>query len=198
MARKPKAAPVPDDAPAPARRGRKQATAALPDLGATADGGNATELAAAVPDDAGKPIRARGRRGSKQPVDDAVTSPPLDHLQEQPEASVDQPETVQPPPMDGDELIPEADIRGADAEGSGASLGDVGPDRPSDGAAPPLPGLEGADRAKPAAHWDRATDAVRFDWSEIERTASQEGPNQAMAKLLVAARAEGANSRWPL
>jgi len=39
---------------------------------------------------------------------------------------------------------------------------------------------------------------VRFDWSAIERTAAQEGPNQGMAKLLVAARAEGANSRWPL
>jgi hypothetical protein len=52
--------------------------------------------------------------------------------------------------------------------------------------------------AKPAAQWDRATDTVRFNWAEIERTASQDGPNQAMAKLLVAARAEGANSRWPL
>ena len=41
-------------------------------------------------------------------------------------------------------------------------------------------------------------DTVRFDWSEIESTASHAGPNQAMAKLLVAARAEGANSRWPL
>ncbi len=51
--------------------------------------------------------------------------------------------------------------------------------------------------AKPTAQWDRATDTVRFDWAEIERTASQDGPNQAMAKLLVAARAEGANSRWP-
>ena len=38
---------------------------------------------------------------------------------------------------------------------------------------------------------------MRFDWAEIERAASHEGPNQAMAKLLVAARAEGANSRWP-
>ena len=55
-----------------------------------------------------------------------------------------------------------------------------------------------ADPIQPAAHWDRATDTVRFDWAAIEQTASQEGPNQAMAKLLVAARAEGANSRWPL
>ncbi len=55
-----------------------------------------------------------------------------------------------------------------------------------------------ATSAKPVAHWDRATDTVRFDWAEVERTASQDGPNQVMAKLLVAARAEGANSRWPL
>jgi len=38
---------------------------------------------------------------------------------------------------------------------------------------------------------------VRFDWPAIERVAAQGGPNQAMAKLLVAARAEGAQSRWP-
>ena len=60
------------------------------------------------------------------------------------------------------------------------------------------PGLDVPAPTKPAAHWDRATDAVQFDWPEIERTAAQAGPNQGMAKLLVAARAEGANSRWPL
>jgi len=52
--------------------------------------------------------------------------------------------------------------------------------------------------SKPAARWDRATDTVQFDWPEIERAASRDGPNQAMAKLLIAARAEGADSRWPL
>jgi len=52
--------------------------------------------------------------------------------------------------------------------------------------------------SKPAARWDRATDTVQFDWPEIEQAASRDGPNQAMAKLLVAARAEGADSRWPL
>ena len=51
--------------------------------------------------------------------------------------------------------------------------------------------------SKPAAQWDQTTDTAHFDWSEIERTASQQGPNQVMAKLLIAARAEGANSRWP-
>lgn len=65
-------------------------------------------------------------------------------------------------------------------------------------AVPPSSRPDDATSAKPAAQWDRATDTVRFDWAEIERTASQEGVNQVMAKLLVAARAEGANSRWPL
>lgn len=58
-------------------------------------------------------------------------------------------------------------------------------------------GVEAVSQTASAARWDRATDAVRFDWPEIERTASQDGPNQVMAKLLVAARAEGAHSRWP-
>ena len=57
---------------------------------------------------------------------------------------------------------------------------------------------EPASPLKQAAQWDRATDTVQFDWAAIEQTASQDGPNQVMAKLLVAARAEGANSRWPL
>ena len=64
--------------------------------------------------------------------------------------------------------------------------------------APPASSQNGSDQAKPAARWDRAADTVQFDWPAIERTAAQDGPNQVMAKLLVAARAEGANSRWPL
>ncbi len=70
---------------------------------------------------------------------------------------------------------------------------------PSEDVQQPLPGvLDTPATVRPAAHWDRATDTVQFDWPEIERTAAQEGPNQGMAMLLVAARAEGANSRWPL
>ena len=56
---------------------------------------------------------------------------------------------------------------------------------------------EPAAPSKPAAQWDAASDTVQFDWPEIEQTASRPGPNQVMAKLLVAARAEGAKSRWP-
>ena len=61
----------------------------------------------------------------------------------------------------------------------------------------PAPAKNAAAPSKPAAQWDPAADTVRFDWPEIEQTASRPGPNQVMAKLLVAARAEGANSRWP-
>ncbi len=64
-------------------------------------------------------------------------------------------------------------------------------------AEPPSPSLDMPGPAQPAARWDAASDRVTFDWPTIERTAAQDGPNQAMAKLLVAARAEGANSRWP-
>jgi len=68
----------------------------------------------------------------------------------------------------------------------------------SDDLQQPLSGLDVPSSTKPAAHWDRVTDTVQFDWPAIERTAAEDGPNQDMAKLLVAARAEGANSRWPL
>ena len=61
----------------------------------------------------------------------------------------------------------------------------------------PSPAMDAAAGSKSAAQWDPAADTVRFDWAEIEQTASRPGPNQVMAKLLVAARAEGANSRWP-
>jgi hypothetical protein len=61
----------------------------------------------------------------------------------------------------------------------------------------PAPAKAAAAPSKSAAQWDPAADTVQFDWPEIEQTASRPGPNQVMAKLLVAARAEGANSRWP-
>ena len=48
-----------------------------------------------------------------------------------------------------------------------------------------------------AAKWDANTGRTTFDWPAIEQVAASDGPNQAMAKLLLAARAEGADSRWP-
>jgi hypothetical protein len=73
------------------------------------------------------------------------------------------------------------------------------PAAPHDAAiASPAHAIEPAVAARPAAQWNRTTDTVRFDWPEIEQTASRDGPHQGMAKLLMAARAQGANSRWPL
>ena len=51
--------------------------------------------------------------------------------------------------------------------------------------------------AAAAVEWHAETDSVKFDWASIEHVAATEGPNQPMAKLLLAARAEGARSRWP-
>lgn len=54
-----------------------------------------------------------------------------------------------------------------------------------------------ADSEAAAAQWHADTGTVTFDWPSIEQVAASEGPNQPMAKLLLAARAEGARSRWP-
>ena len=51
--------------------------------------------------------------------------------------------------------------------------------------------------ASSAAWWDANSGTASFDWPAIEHVAATSGPNQAMAKLLLAARTEGANSRWP-
>ena len=52
--------------------------------------------------------------------------------------------------------------------------------------------------ATQAARWDRVVDKTSFGWRVIERMAARAGPNQAMAKLLLAARAEGAPPRRTL
>jgi len=48
-----------------------------------------------------------------------------------------------------------------------------------------------------AVRWDGETGTATFDWPAIAQVAGTPGPNQAMAKLLLAALAEGTNSRWP-
>lgn len=58
-------------------------------------------------------------------------------------------------------------------------------------------GAKAATSGPSAARWDPSTGTATFDWPTIEQVAATEGPNQAMARLLLAARAEGANSRWP-
>ncbi len=205
MARKPKAASsnefatsaeqvlaVLGDAPAPARRGREPKAAALPGPPATVDGDDAGEdggeagTAGATPGAAAMqdvPVRRRPGRPRKQAAESS--SSPQEDAGGQPEPDAGRSDTLTTPAPAGDDAMI--------AEMAYPVSADVGSD-----AAPPPNDQDTATPAQPAAHWDRATDTVRFRWAEIERTAAQGGPNQAMAKLLVAARAEGANSRWPL
>ncbi len=133
----------------------------------------------AVLDDAPAPAR-RGRR----PKAAEPSSSPREDAGSQPEPDAGQPGALTTPAPVGDDAMI--------AEMAYPVSADAGGD-----AAPPPNDQDTATPAQPAAHWDRATGTVRFEWAEIERTAAQSGPNQAMAKLLVAARAEGANSRWP-
>ncbi len=103
------------------------------------------------------------------------------------------------PAAEPEDVVLSAETVGEDELTAGSDSGgqSVAEGKPADEAATFLAVSGPMALPKPAAQWDRATDAVQFDWPEIERTASQRGPNQAMAKLLVAARAEGAQSRWP-
>jgi len=100
-------------------------------------------------------------------------------------------------PVVDDALIMEAALSMEGPGSSSAADMDAEPRTPTDDPVRSSYGLDTSVPSKPAAHWDKATDTVRLDWPEIEQTAAQPGPNQAMAKLLVAARAEGADSRWP-
>lgn len=111
------------------------------------------------------------------------------------------------PPRAAKAMPKPAEAEDSSAPGMAAAEAPSGPaemtEAPAEHAAPeaepaaPLPAEDAATPSKPAAHWDAAAGTARFDWPEIERTASRPGPNQVMAKLLIAACAEGANSRWP-
>ncbi len=101
-------------------------------------------------------------------------------------------------PVVDDDLIVETALSMEGSGSGGAADMDAQPGTPTSNPARSSYILDTSVPSKPAAHCDKATDTVRFDWPEIEWTAAQAGPNQPIAKLLVAARAEGANSRWPL
>ena len=216
MARKPKAQLYPDvaaalpvvlaamnDAPAPARRGRKAKAGApspepsAPEHDDTAAGGVEADADGGAPAEA--PRRKGPHRSPKSPAI-AAAAPLLEGGapgRHGPKRRTPQPDAV--PERVGNEA---QSHEGKPQTESDARTGpipmDTGPAVPGDDAQPPLPDLDALSSVQPAAHWDRAADTVRFDWPAIERTAAQEGPNQGMARLLVAARAEGANSRWPL
>ncbi len=216
MARKPKTQPSPeaaaavpvlaavlDEAVAPARRGRKpKAAAPSPELPLAASAGDpATDDAEADASTSG-PTKAPGRRGPgrkpKQAADAEIApAVPDDAAGPQGQAS-HQPEAKAVPGLiEGGAPTAGAASQAVAAADSNPAQPDLDPGRLADEAAQPLPEAGAFVPAKPAARWDRTTDRVQFDWPAIERAAAQEGPNRSMAKLLVAARAEGAQSRWP-
>jgi len=214
MARKPKAQLHPDvaaalpmalaaldDAPAPARRGRKaKADAPPPEPSASGhDDAAAGGIEAAA--DSAAPAEAPRRKGphrSPKPPATAAALLPEDSVPKRcgPKRRTPQPDAT--PERVGNEAQGDEEKSQTKSNASTDPVPmDTGSAAPGDDAQPTVPGLDAPSPAQPAAHWDRAMDTVRFDWPAIEHTAAQEGPNQGMAKLLVAARAEGANSRWP-
>ncbi len=212
MARKPKIPPSTETAtisgqkraakdvtPASVGKGRKpKTTSRMPELATAVESGHAAaEGVEAAVHAADTPARGRQGRLPKP----AASTPTAPLLQENAKGrrgrKSSQPEAELQPIGDdapNAEVISPIEI----AADSDAARPETDSGTPTIEAAPSRSSADTSVPSKPAAHWDRATDTVRFDWPEIERTASQEGPNQGMAKLLVAACAEGANSRWPL
>ena len=197
MARKPKIQPSPE-APAPVsvlepvapneaaastRRGRKAKAVTLSSVSpsAASAGSPATDGAGADVPQAG-PTKAPGRRGPGRKPKQAAGA-----------------ETA---PAVSDVIKEETPTAAAASQAKASSSSspfqqDFTPDRSADEAARPSSEASAPVPGTPAAHWDRTTDRVQFDWPAIEMAAAHEGLNQGMAKLLVAARAEGAQSRWP-
>jgi len=219
MARKPKAASsnafavspeavlaVLSNAPAPVRRGRKPKAAASAEPLATMDSddavGGGADADSTIADPVAAPVRKRPGPKSKQRAGGDAAAPLRKGAGAKPgrDASASH-ATAEPMPVADDKLD-----AGMDGQQSRPQQVDghkpvtpKGISRSSDSdAASAASSQDMATSSQPAAHWDRASDTVRFEWLEIERAAAQAGPNQVMAKLLVAARAEGASSRWPL
>ena len=210
MPRKPKTQPSPDDAAAvpvpepaapdeaavPPRRGRKVKAAALSFASPPA-----ADVGSPAPDDAGAdapkagPAKAPGRKGQGRKPRQAAGGEAAPSLQDGATGPRDQaprePKAGTSPDLGGDDMPMAAAASQAEA------AADRDPVSPASEAAQSVPETGASAPAEPAARWDRTTDRVRFDWLVIERTAARGGPNQAIAKLLVAARAEDAQSRWP-
>lgn len=178
------------------RRGRKaRSTIAEPTEPSLTDiffpsGEEPAEAGAEVGSDL--PVKARrGRKPKAQPDEQASASMAADErvqAESAPElalSSGDEPSDVQIDGSASPSVSPRKSRRRRDPQGQGQS------EASKESAAPPQP------MQQAAARWDAGTGTATFDWPRIEQVAATDGPNQAMAKLLLSARAEGANSRWP-
>ena len=194
---------APDEVAVPARRGRKPKAAALSFASPPAAdvGSPASDDAGAEAPKAG-PAKAPGRKGQGRKPRQAAGAEAAPSIQDdiaEPQGQAPgQPEDEASLDLTGDDAPAAATASQADAA---ADSDPVQPGRdpvsPVTETAQSVLDTDASVPAAPAAHWDRTTDRVQFDWPAIERVAAQDGPNQAMAKLLVAARAEGTSSRWP-
>ena len=215
MARKPKAQLHPDvaaalpvalaamdDAPSPARRSRTaKASAPSPEPSASGQDDPAPSgIEADAPTAA--PTKAPGRKGQGRKPKQAAGAGSAPSLQN----GATEPQGQAPGQLEAEASLDlaEAGAPAAAAAPQAEAAVDGGPVQlernlvsPASETAQSTPEAKASVSAEPAARWDRATDTVEFDWPAIERVAAQGGPNQGMAKLLVAARAEGAGSRWP-
>ncbi len=194
------------DAPAPVRRGRKPKAAASPEPLATMDSdvelGGSADADGSIADPVAALVRKRPGPKPKQRAGAAEAVPLRKGARAKPKRKARASEAT-PEPMSAADSRPDAGTDGQQDQqeqrrGPEPATPEPTPTLATSNAASSGSSQNAATSAQPAAQWDRATDTVRFDWTEIEHTASQDGPNQVMAKLLVAARAEGANSRWPL
>ncbi len=219
MARKPKAASsnafaaspegvlaALSNAPAPVRRGQKPKAAASAEPLATMDSddaaGGGVDADGSIAGPVAAPLRRRPGPKPRQQAGAAEAVP----LQEEAEAKTGWDAsathaTAEPMPVEDDKLDAGMDgqrSRPQQVHGHTPATPEATSRLEDSDAASAASSQDAATSSQPAAHWDRVSDTVRFRWGEIESTAAQAGPNQVMAKLLVAARAEGANSRWPL
>jgi len=160
--------------------------------------GGTVDADGSIADPIAAPVRKRPGPKPKQRAGGAEAAPLQNGAETKPGRKARAPDAALEAKPTADSIpTAEVEARQQPAYGHKAATLETTPASAASDAAPAGSGQNMAS-AKPAAHWDRATDTVRFEWAEIEQTAAQDGPNQALAKLLVAARAEGANSRWPL
>ena len=184
--------PVATEAP---RRGRKakstppeQAEPSLTDI--FFPGGNEpTDTGAKV--GSGPPVRAqRGRKPKAQPDEQASALMAADsHIQ----AESPNPELT--PNTDGEPSDTLADSGASPSSRKKRRRRTIQSERQPEASTVAAAASQPMQQA--AARWDADSGTATFDWASIEQVAAADGPNQAMAKLLLAARAEGANSRWP-